>query len=127
MERHFVMTAFGYAIVGLLLGIYMAATQNHIQHVTHAHIMLLGFVVSFIYAVCYRLWLNSSGSSLSKLQLLTHQVGTLGIVIGLYLLYSGTLKESIIGPILGISSILALTGLILMKVMLIQSFKSVKS
>ena len=46
MDRKYVLTGLGYALLGLLLGIHMAATKNHGQLVTHAHIMLLGFVVS---------------------------------------------------------------------------------
>ncbi len=46
MHRQYVITALGYGLLGLLLGIYMAHSQNHLQHVTHAHIMLIGFVVS---------------------------------------------------------------------------------
>ena len=48
MDRRFVLTAFGDAILGLALGIYMAASKNHGQHVTHAHFMLIG-VFAFFY------------------------------------------------------------------------------
>ena len=59
MDRKYILTAFGYAILGLALGIYMAASKNHGQHVTHAHIMLIGFLLSFIYGLCHKLWLNN--------------------------------------------------------------------
>ena len=55
MDRKFVLTGLGYAILGLLLGIYMAASKNHGQLVAHAHIILVGFVVSFVYGVCHKL------------------------------------------------------------------------
>ena len=42
MDRKFVISALCYAMLGMLLGIYMAATQDHGQFVTHAHIMLVG-------------------------------------------------------------------------------------
>lgn len=42
MERKFVLTGLGYAILGLVLGLFMAASKNHQQLVTHAYIMLIG-------------------------------------------------------------------------------------
>ena len=81
------MTGLGYAIVGMALGIFMAASHDHGQMVTHAHIMLVGFVVSFIYGFCHKLWLNNSTSKLAVAQYYVHQVGTLFIVMGLFLLY----------------------------------------
>lgn len=65
MDRKFVITALIYALLGLLLGIHMAATQNHGWLVTHAHIMLIGFVVSFIYGLCHKLWLDNDSGRLA--------------------------------------------------------------
>lgn len=115
------MTAFGYGILGLVLGIYMAATQNHGQLVAHAHIMLLGFVVSFVYAVCYKLWLPRSTGGLGATQFWLHQLGTLGLSIGLFVLYGGHMAPEKVGPVLGIFSTSALIALILMKVLLIKA------
>jgi len=115
------MTAFGYGILGLALGIYMAAIENHGQMVTHTHIMLVGFVVSFIYAVAHRSWLSDNSSGMPKTQYILHQVGTAGLVTGLYLLYGRHVEPATIGPILGIFSIIVLVAFIMMKVMLIKA------
>ena len=58
MDRRFVLTGLGFGILGMILGIWMAASHNHSQMPTHAHIMLVGLVLSFIYGVCHRLWLH---------------------------------------------------------------------
>lgn len=121
MDRKFVLTAFGYAIAGLVLGIFMAASKNHGQMVTHAHIMLVGFVVSFIYALCHKLWLNNSDSRLAKIQFYVHQAGTLGIVVGLFLLYGGFVSMEAIDPLLAASSITVLVGMVLMKILFIKA------
>lgn len=121
MDRKFIITALFYAVVGMLIGIHMAATHNHLQHVTHAHILLVGFVVSFIYALCHKLWLDTDGTMLAKLQFWIHQVGVLAMVIGLYLLYSHKFDAEKIEPILAVSSILVLIGLILMLVMVLKN------
>ena len=124
MDRKFILTSLGYAIIGLVLGIFMAASKDHGQLVTHAHIMLIGFVVSFIYGLCHKLWLNNITSTLAKPQFYIHQAGTLVVVTGLFLYYGkfGTLET--IDPVLAISSIAVLIGMILMKVLFIKSTKS---
>lgn len=124
MDRKFLFTAFGYAIIGLVLGIMMAESLDHGQMVTHAHIMLLGFVVSFVYAVCHKLWLPGVTGALATAQFWIHQFGTLGLIVGLYLLYGRYLPPQQIGPVMGIFSVSALIGLILMKVMLIKAKKA---
>ena len=123
MDRKFVLTALGYAIVGLALGIYMAASKNHGQLVTHAHIMLIGFVVSFIYAVCHKLWLNNSTSKLAITQYYVHQVGTLVVVTGLFLYYGKFVSLEAIDPVLAISSITVFVGMVMMKVLFLKSGK----
>ena len=121
MDRKFVLTGLGYAILGLLLGIFMAASKDHGHLVTHAHIMLVGFVVSFVYGLCHKLWLNNIVSKLSLAQFYIHQAGTLGIVIGLFLYYGKHVTLETIDPFLALSSIAVLIGMILMKVLFIQS------
>ena len=124
MDRKFILTSFGYAIIGLALGIFMAASKDHGHLVTHAHIMLVGFVVSFIYGLCHKLWLNNLDSRLSKAQFYIHQVGTVGIVIGLFLYYGKFVSMETIDPVLALSSIAVLIGMILMKVLFIKSYKN---
>lgn len=121
MDRKYLLTAFGYGIIGLILGIYMASSKNHSQMVTHAHIMLLGFVVSFIYGMTYKVWIREAPARFVAAQYYLHQVGTLGLVLGLFLLYGGFAAEAVVGPALGVSSILALSGMLLMKFLFIKS------
>lgn len=123
MDKKYVLTGLGYAIIGLVLGIYMAATHNHGQLVTHAHIMLLGFVVSFIYGVCHRLWLVSPSRALVSAQFYLHQVGTLALLVGLFVMYSGVIAAWI-QPLLAVSSLCVLAAMVLMKVLFIQASKN---
>jgi len=123
MERRFVVIALGYAILGMGLGIYMGMSQNHGQLVTHAHIMLVGFVVNFIYGAIHKLWIAGKLPGLAKTQFILHQVGTVIMVVGLFLLYGGFMPEPSIGPILGIASIIVFIGMILMKVLYLKSTK----
>jgi len=126
MDRKYILTSFGYAIIGLALGIFMAASKDHGHLVTHAHIMLIGFVVSFIYGLCHKLWLNNIISKLSHAQYYIHQVGTLGVVIGLFLYYGKFVSLETIDPVLALSSIAVLIAMILMKLLFIKSTKNAK-
>ena len=123
MDRKFLMTGLGYAILGMVLGIIMAASHDHGQLVTHAHIMLLGFVVSMVYALCHRLWLPAQVSSLAKVQFWIHQFGALSLTVGLFLLYGNVVVDTRIEPLLTAGSLAALVGMILMKVMIIRAGK----
>lgn len=123
MDRKYVMTALGYAIVGLALGIYMAASHDHGQLVTHAHIMLVGFLLSFVYALCHKLWLGNAGPRLANAQFYLHQAGALALMVGLFLLYGRFVADATIEPLLSAGSIAVFVGMILMKVMFIRSGK----
>lgn len=123
MDRKHLLVAFGWGILGFILGIYMAASKDHSHFVTHAHIMLVGFVVSFIYAACHKLWLSQASGSLASMQYYIHLLASIVLNVGLFLLYAQWVQEEILGPILGISSIAILVSFVMMKVMLIRSFK----
>jgi hypothetical protein len=66
-----------------------------------------------LYGVVYRLWLPAAAATLSTAQTALHQVGTVVIVCGLFLLYGGFAAEPSLGPILGFGSICALLGAVL--------------
>lgn len=123
MDKKYLMLSFGYGLLGLVLGIYMAASKNHGQLVTHAHIMLLGFVVSFIYGACYKIWISELNTKLAKLQYYCHSLGSLVLLIGLFLLYQPSVEEKLLGPVLGVSSIVVFVAMVLMKVQLIKAMK----
>jgi hypothetical protein len=120
MDRKFILTAFGYAILGLALGIHMAASKNHGQFVTHAHIMLVGFLLSFIYGLCHKLWLDNSTSKLAIVQFYVHQFGSLVLLLGLFLLYGQFVELETLDPVLALASVVVFVGLILMKIEFIR-------
>ena len=124
MDRKFVLTGLGYAILGLMLGIYMAASKNHGHMVTHAHIMLVGFVVSFVYGLCHKLWLGNTTSRLAVIQFYIHQVGSAALFVGLFLMYGNFVAVDVIDPVLAVASVIVFVGLVLMKVLFIQSGKN---
>ena len=119
-DRKYLVWALAYVAIGMSLGIYMAASHNHGQHITHAHILLVGFVVSFIYAVIHKLWLGETVSRLAKAQFIVHQVGALMMFSGLFLLYGGFVPEAQIETILAPSTIIVFIAALLMIVMVLK-------
>lgn len=118
-DRHYLIWALSFALAGMGVGIYMAASHNHAQHVSHAHILLVGFVVSFIYGVIHKLWLSGTTSGLARTQFIVHQAGAVTMFVGLLLLYGGVVPEPQLDPILAVASIAVLIGALLMLVMVL--------
>jgi len=120
-DKKYLVWSLAYVVAGMALGIFMAASHDHAQHVTHAHILLVGFVVSFIYAVIHKLWLGEQTSLLARVQLIAHQAGALTMFSGLFLLYGSIIPPESIEPVLALSSIVVLAAALLMIFMTLKS------
>jgi hypothetical protein len=120
IDRKYLIAALVYAIIGMVLGIYMAASHDHIHHVTHAHILLIGFVVSFVYGIIHKLWIAQPSAGLSMVQFIFHQLGAAVLLVGLFLLYGNIIPESTLGPIMGIASVCVLIGMLLMMMIVLK-------
>lgn len=120
-DRKYIVCGLGFALLGMALGIYMAASQNHGQHVTHAHILLLGFLTSMVYGVVHKLWLQAAKPLLAWVQFLMHQLGVLAMCGGLFLLYGGFVPEPLLEPMLSLGSIGIVLGVATMLFMVLRS------
>jgi hypothetical protein len=120
LDRRFLIWALGYAAVGMVLGIYMAASQNHGELVTHAHILLIGFVLSLVYGIIHKLWLARPSRRVANVQFAVHQAAAITISVGLFLLYGNMVPMSKLDPVLGVGSVGVLLGLLLMLYMVIR-------
>ncbi len=121
IDRKFLLCGLFFAIAGLCLGIYMAASRNHSEMPAHAHIMLVGFVFSFIYATIHRLWLPGLAGKLKTIQFILHELGALSLSIGLLLLFSGRGNEESLEPLLGGGALCVLLAMLLMTWMVLRA------
>ena len=87
--RLFFTLAIIYALIGMLLGLSMAISNDHTQHVTHAHIMLAGFVVTSIFAVFYHLFPALNASKIANVHFWLQTVSVIVMTGSLLLLYGG--------------------------------------
>ena len=120
-DRKYLVWALSYAAVGMGLGVFMGASHNHAQFITHAHILLVGFVASLIYGVIHKLWLGEKPHSLAQAQFFVHQAGAITMSGGLLLLYGNVVSDSQAGPILAIASITVLSGALMMLFMVLKT------
>lgn len=121
LDRKYLIWALCYAAAGMALGIYMGVSRNHGQFTTHAHIMLVGFVTSLIYAVIHRLWLSAPSRTLATIQFILHQAGSLAMFASLLLVYGHAASEDQIGPLIGPATIAIILGVLLMLVMVVKA------
>jgi hypothetical protein len=121
LDKRFLVWGLSFGAVGLALGIYMAATHNHGELVTHAHILLIGFLFSLVYGIIHKLWLQNPNRTVAIVQFVVHQAAAVTISVGLFLVYGNIAPESTLGPILGIASAGVLLGMLLMLYMVTSS------
>jgi cbb3-type cytochrome oxidase subunit 1 len=88
VARNFFTLAVIYSILGMMLGLSMAMSHDHAQMPTHAHIMVLGWVMSSIFAFFYHL-VPAARSRLATVHFWLSALSSIGLVIGLFLLYGG--------------------------------------
>lgn len=112
VDRWFLLVAILYALVGIVMGEHMGATQDHAQMPTHAHVMLLGWVSMVLFALVYRAWPNMKKSKLATIHFWTFQVAVLPFLIGLWLIYGGVYENEEIGPYLGIGAIIIVISIL---------------
>ena len=113
IDRKFLLCSLAYAVFGMGVGIYMAASKNHTELVAHAHILLVGFLVSFVYGLIHKLWVSTEIRSIANVQFYLHQLSALVMLAGLLLFYGGLFRE-VLDPILAVSSLGVLGGALLM-------------
>lgn len=121
LDRSYLVWGLSYAAVGIVLGIYMAASHNHGELVTHAHILLVGFVLSLVYGLVHRLWLTRPNRRVATIQFVVHQAAALTLSVGLFLLYGNLLPADKLDPILGAGSVAVLLALLLMLYMVVSA------
>lgn len=120
-DRKYLVWALGYVVIGMCLGVFMAASHDHSEHVTHAHINLVGFVLSFGYGIIHKLWLVQPNLIVARIQFIVHQAAALTMFTGLFLLYGNIVPEAQLDPILAIAAISVLAGALLMLYMVLKT------
>lgn len=111
LASRFIRLAVVYAILGMAVGIYMAASADYSQSPTHAHLNLLGFVSMFLYGIFYKVYPDAAKGRLPKFHFWISNVGTVGLILGIWMIYSGNVLTG--DPITALSSLVVIAGMLL--------------
>ncbi|MFC7396154.1 hypothetical protein ACFQU1_02960 [Chelatococcus sp. GCM10030263] len=98
------------ALVGMVWGIVMAASQDHSTMPAHAHLNLLGWVSLFLFGLFYHLHPAIDLSRLAVLQVWAWIVGTVVLTIGVALVHTG---NALGDPIAAVSSLVVVAAMAL--------------
>ncbi|MDP9196843.1 MAG: cbb3-type cytochrome c oxidase subunit I [Pseudomonadota bacterium] len=115
VSRWFLRLAIVYLVCGIGLGMYMGAHEDFTFMPLHAHINLLGWVTSAIFALTYRLVPDMARTRLAWIHVIVSTVGFLLMMTGLAFLLQGdtSLKAVLItGETLSLASILIFAWLL---------------
>jgi hypothetical protein len=103
MAERLLRCAVVYALLGIGMGILMAASHDFSSKGVHVHINLLGWVSMALRALVYRAFPQMAASPLARLQFWLHNLGLPLMMVGLYqLLHGQTAAE----PLVGVGSVI---------------------
>ncbi|WP_309667781.1 hypothetical protein [Tabrizicola sp.] len=113
VSRNFLIAGAVYLIVGIVLGSYMGASEDHTLLPVHAHINLLGFTLMTVFGLAYRLIPQMAQGWMPKAHFWLHQIGTFVLLAGLALMMSGKMDGSTIGPVFPAMEVAILAGVLI--------------
>lgn len=107
--RQFFILALCYAVAGMVLGIYMAASHDHGQMPTHAHIMVAGWLMSSVFAFFYHLFPEVGARGLARAHFWIQGLSGIVLVVSLFFLLRGNGQ---VEPITALASVGFLIGML---------------
>lgn len=107
-----------YGLIAMALGIHMAASGDHVQMPTHAHLNLVGWVTIFLFGVFLKLHPGANGR-LSMAIWWIANAGMIVMAVGLYIIFSGDLATG--EPFATIGSILTILAMAIFAVVVFRT------
>ena len=106
----FFRTAVLFLIVGVMMGLQMAISQNHNVIGAHAHVNLLGWVTSAIFGGYYAL---NPAKAERRLAVVHYAVYTLGVAMMAVALYLLLLGNPAMEPVVAVSALITFAGVLI--------------
>ena len=110
VARRFFILALIYAVCGIALGLQMAISEDHSQMPTHAHTMVLGWLMSGFFAFFYHLFPQIGRTMLAQVHFWLTAVSGIVLLVSLFFVLSGRPN---VEPITAISSLAFFAALLL--------------
>ena len=89
VDRWFILMAVVYAVLGMVLGLWMGANEDMTHTPVHAHINLVGWASMALFGLIYRAWPRLAETSLAKLHFVIMAIGTPIMISGIPLAHAG--------------------------------------
>ena len=112
VSRNFMLLGSAFLIVGIVLGMYMGGSGDHSLAISHAHINLLGFVLSAVFALTYKAYPAMAAERLASAHFWLHFVGAVMVNLLVFLLLAQIITEAAMVPFAPISEFLVLLGVL---------------
>ncbi len=109
MSNWFLRLAILYLVVGVSLGLFMAASHDHAMKAVHAHLNLLGWVSLGLFGLFYRVFPQAAATRLAKAHFWIYVPAHFAQMVFLALLYKGNPG---IEPALAIASVVVVVGIL---------------
>jgi cbb3-type cytochrome oxidase subunit 1 len=113
LPKIWIATGIAYLVIGMTVGILMAATGHYEFRSAHAHINLLGWVSMLLFGLLYDRYPRMAKTRLGLAHLVGYQAAALVIFVSLGWMLAGHPE---IEPLLSAASILALISVLLFAV-----------
>ena len=110
VARSFFVLAILYAISGMILGLAMAISHDHAQMPTHAHTMVLGWLMSGFFAFFYHLFPDAGRSRLAQIHFWLTAASGIILLVSLFFLTAG---NDAFEPVTAISSLVFFAAILL--------------
>lgn len=112
VSRNFMLLGAAFLIIGIVIGMYMGGSGDHSLAVSHAHINLLGFTLSVLFALTYKAYPAMASGRLASTHFWLHLVGAGILNVLLFLLLTKVITEAAMVPLAPISELLVLLGVL---------------
>lgn len=109
MGNRFLRMAVVYVLLGVTLGIVMAASHDHTLTPLHAHLNLLGWASMALFGLWYRSAPSAAETRLAKIHFWAHNIGLPIQMVTLAMLLKG---NNAVEPILALASIVIGIGFV---------------
>ena len=109
MGNRFLRLAVLYILIGVSMGIFMAASHNYTLKPVHAHLNLLGWATMALFGLWYRSCPSSSDTRLAKVHFWLHNIALPIQMVTLMMFLNG---NTAIEPVLAGASVVMGVGLI---------------
>jgi drug/metabolite transporter superfamily protein YnfA len=121
MSNWFLRLAALYFVIGVALGLFMAASHDHSMHPVHAHLNLLGWVSLSLFGLFYRAFPAAAASKLGRAHFWIYVPAHAVQMVLLAMFYRG---RSEIEPALGAVSMLVGVAIICFAIVVWQNTRS---